>query len=58
MWWNEISLKKHFPPQKVDQNFSLQTSGNVWQNPLILEIGVNKMQKFATEKKKNTDCKH
>jgi hypothetical protein len=43
---------------KVGQNFFLQISGNVWQNPLILEIGVNKMQKFATEKKKNTDCKH
>lgn len=47
-----------FSFQKVDQNFSLQTSGNVQQNPLILQFGVNKMQKFATEKEKNTDCKH
>jgi hypothetical protein len=56
MKWN--SPQKTFSSQKVDQNFSLQTSGNVWQNPLILEIGVNKMQRIATEKKKNTDCKH
>jgi hypothetical protein len=49
---------KKFSSQKVDQNLSLQRSGNVWQTPLILQFGVNKMQKFATEKKNSTDCKH